>query len=265
MLAKDELLTVHRALPCLPILVLKNHLLKYLGYSMEQPLPWLLDDAPTLFPELDTATPEGLLAAGGDLSPERLIAAYQCGVFPWFNEGEPILWWSPDPRLVIDTGAVHISRSLQKTLRQNRFTITFDRAFTDVMTACAAPRPSEQNTWINYDMITAYADLHQQGFAHSVECWQGEQLVGGLYGIAIGSMFFGESMFSRQSDSSKVAFVHLCQQLSQCGFPLIDCQVSSPHLIRLGAENISRQDFIAKMTLLSQIQPINTPWENCNG
>ncbi len=232
---------------------------------MEPPLPWLLDDAPALFPELDSATPDGLLAAGGDLSPARLIAAYQQGIFPWFNEGEPILWWSPDPRLVIATNAIHISRSLQKTLRQNRFTITFDHAFLDVMTACAAPRPAEQNTWINHDMIAAYTVLHQQGFAHSVECWQDNELVGGLYGIALGSMFFGESMFSRQNNASKIAFVHLCQQLSQCGFPLIDCQVSSPHLMSLGAENIPRQDFIAKMSLLSQTQPSNTPWETLNG
>lgn len=228
---------------------------------MEQPLPWLIDDAPTLFPDLNTATPDGLLAAGGDLSAERLIAAYQRGIFPWFNEGEPILWWSPDPRLVIATDAIHISRSLRKTLRQNRFTLTFDQAFTQVMQACSAPRAHEVHTWINHEMIAAYADLHQQGIAHSVECWQDDQLVGGLYGIALGSMFFGESMFSRQTDSSKVAFVHLCQQLSQCGFPLIDCQVSSPHLIRLGAENITRQNFIAKMTLLSQTEPNTTPWE----
>lgn len=232
---------------------------------MEQPLPWLLDDAPTLFPELDSATPDGLLAAGGDLSSARLIAAYQQGIFPWFNKGEPILWWSPNPRLVIATDAVHISRSLQRTLRQNHFTITFDHAFTEVMTACAAPRPSEKNTWINHEMIAAYTTLHQQGIAHSVECWSGDKLVGGLYGVALGSMFFGESMFSRQSDSSKIAFVHLCQQLSQCGFPLIDCQISSPHLISLGAENVSRQDFIAHMSLLSQTPPENTPWENSHG
>lgn len=232
---------------------------------MEYALPWLQEDAPSLFPELNTATSDGLLAAGGDLSSERLIAAYQQGIFPWFNEGDPILWWSPDPRLVIATEAVHISRSLQKTLRQDKFTLTFDQAFTQVMHACAAPRPSEENTWINHDMIAAYTNLHNQGIAHSVECWQNDELVGGLYGIAIGSMFFGESMFSHQTDASKVAFVHLCQQLAECGFPLIDCQVSSPHLISLGAENISRQGFIAKMSLLCHTQPHNTPWENHHG
>ncbi len=198
------------------------------------------------FPPVEMASPEGLLAIGGDLSSERLIEAYRQGIFPWYNEDQPILWWSPDPRLVLFPQRLKISRSLKKLLRKNLFQITFDTAFREVMLGCAAPRsPSmESDTWISNDMITAYMRLHTQGLAHSVETWQSGKLVGGLYGVALGGCYFGESMFSRVADASKAALVYLVNNIINWGFDLIDCQVSSDHLISLGAEEIHRVDFM---------------------
>lgn len=212
--------------------------------------PYLLNKISNDFPnvELALSEPDGLLAVGGDLSIERLLNAYQQGIFPWYSEGQPVLWWSPDPRMVLIPDEVKVSRSLAKKIRKNNFTVTFDTCFKDVISACSKPRIEkgfEQNeTWILDDMIDAYVRLHEAGYAHSVECWLEGKLVGGLYGIAIGNVFFGESMFSRVSDASKIAFVYLCKQLQQWGFKLVDCQVYTPHLESLGATLIPRPQFI---------------------
>jgi leucyl/phenylalanyl-tRNA--protein transferase len=198
------------------------------------------------FPPVKNAQlkPDGLLAIGGCLSQIRLLNAYRHGVFPWYNPGEPILWWSPDPRLVLFPDELIVSRSLCKTLRKNIFSVTFDQAFNDVIDACADPRKYTNGTWITAEINVAYNQLHQAGFAHSVEVWLDGELVGGLYGIAMGRVFYGESMFHTQTDASKVAFVMLVQQLKIWGYQLIDCQVHSSHLISLGAEEISRDSFI---------------------
>ena len=204
-------------------------------------------DAPDAFPdpELALRDPDGLLAAGGDLSTERLLAAYERGIFPWYEEGQPVLWWSPDPRAVIFPGGLHVSRSLRRSLRRSGFTVTWNRAFHRVMTACAEPRPGQGGTWITAAMEEAFDRMHRQGWAHSIEVWQGEELAGGLYGLAIGRVFFGESMFSRRTDASKTAMAALDAELRRRGFAAIDCQVVSPHLLSMGAETIPRRDFLA--------------------
>jgi leucyl/phenylalanyl-tRNA--protein transferase len=214
--------------------------------SYKQTMIFLLDDNPnTPFPDVSLAEkePDGLLAVGGDLTPQRLIQAYQLGIFPWFSEGEPILWWSPDPRTVLYPEKIKISRSLRKTLRKKVYRVTFDQNFDGVIHACAAPREDSPGTWLVPEMINAYSIQHQLGLAHSVEVWQDEQMVGGLYGMAIGRVFFGESMFSRASDSSKVALAYLSSQLKAWGFRMIDCQVYTRHLASLGAEEIPRHQF----------------------
>ncbi len=197
------------------------------------------------FPPLEQAlrSPNGLLALGGDLSAERLICAYRHGCFPWYSEGQPLMWWSPDPRTVLFPGELHIPRSLHKTLRSKKFRITYDRAFAQVIRACAEPRDTSGGTWITAAMQAAYCQLHQMGHAHSVEVWLEDQLVGGLYGIAMGQLFFGESMFARQPDASKAGFVSLVQDLKEAGFVLIDCQMPTDHLARFGARDISRSTF----------------------
>jgi leucyl/phenylalanyl-tRNA--protein transferase len=201
------------------------------------------------FPPVELASPEGLLAVGGDLRSERLLAAYGRGIFPWYSPGQPVLWWSPDPRTVLYPDRLKISRSLGKTLRQQRFHVTLDQAFERVIDACAAPRRANPagGTWITGEMRAAYCQLHTQGHAHSVEAWQGTELVGGLYGVAMGGAFFGESMFSRATDASKVALAHVVGQLTAWGYTLIDCQVGSAHLFSLGAEEIPRRDFLAHL------------------
>ena len=207
-----------------------------------QPI-WLTDDTPPhAFPDVEFALtqPNGLLALGGDLSPSRLLCAYRRGIFPWFSQGQPILWWCPDPRAVLFPADIHIGRSLRKRLRRDDFVITRDQAFGDVVRACAEPRRWQNDTWITEEMVGAYCRLHQTGHAHSLECWREGELVGGLYGIALGRVFFGESMFSAVSDASKVALVHL----SRLGFTLIDCQLPNPHLSRLGATEIPRRQFV---------------------
>jgi len=194
------------------------------------------------------AIAEGLLAVGGDLSIERLVLAYSQGIFPWYAEDDPILWWTPDPRLVLYPEKLHVSRSLQKTLRQGIFDITLDRAFGQVIRACAGDRgPDHPGTWIVPEMIAAYEALHAAGLAHSVEAWQDDTLAGGLYGVSLGGVFFGESMFTRSSNASKVAFVHLVKNLRRAGFRLIDCQVTTAHLMRFGAREISRARFIKEL------------------
>ncbi len=205
------------------------------------------------FPDVQLALdePDGLLAIGGDLNPARLITAYRHGIFPWYNDAQPILWWAPNPRAVLFPGKLKISRSLRKTLRKELFNVSFDKAFAKVIEACSSPRVGDTNpgTWITRDMKRAYQQLHKQGWAHSVECWCNGKLVGGLYGVAVGQVFFGESMFSQQTDASKVAFVTLVQHLAHWGFAVIDCQIQSQHLDSLGASNISRELFT---TLLDQ-------------
>jgi len=198
------------------------------------------------FPNVEQAfqEPNGLLAIGGDLAPERILSAYRQGIFPWFSHDQPILWWSPDPRMILLPERLRISRSLKKTIRKNLFSVTYDQAFAQVIYHCAQPRAKQAETWITNEMMQAYATLHKLGHAHSFETWQNNELVGGLYGIGIGKVFFGESMFSYATDASKVAFVHAVNTLQQWGYELIDCQVASEHLESLGAFNISRQEFI---------------------
>jgi leucyl/phenylalanyl-tRNA--protein transferase len=229
-------------------------------------ISWLGTPEDSPFPPVNQATSHGLLAAGGDLSITRLLNAYSHGIFPWFNAYDPILWWSPDPRIVFHTDKMHISKSLKKALRQKPFDITFDQNFKEVMQACAAPRllklPVEQHeTWIHNEMISAYMELHQAGYAHSVECWQQGQLVGGVYGVAIGKMFFGESMFSFKTNASKIALVALSQQLKQWGYPLIDCQVYSKHLSRLGAVTLPREIFVQQVQKLCALPGQTGYWQ----
>ncbi len=198
-------------------------------------------------PNLALKEPNGLLAFGGDLSAKRLLLAYQNGIFPWFNEGEPPLWWSPAPRMVLYPNTIKISRSLNKRLKRNEFQCSFDTCFSEVIKQCSSLRQATTGTWITPEMQHAYNQLHQQGHAHSVEIWQNEQLVGGLYGLALGGIFFGESMFSTVSDASKVALVKLSLHLQEKGFSLIDCQVYTQHLASLGAQEISRELFLSTL------------------
>jgi len=208
---------------------------------------WIDSNDPEIaFPDVELALrdPDGLLALGGDLSVQRLLHAYRQGIFPWFGARQPILWWSPDPRLVLYPQDLHISRSLARTLRSDRFRVTLDRDFPSVIEHCAAPRPGQAGTWITPEMQTAYTELHAAGYAHSVECWLDDQLAGGLYGVAIGRIFFGESMFARVPDASKVAFVRLVRELQRREFRLIDCQVHTAHLASLGAATVPRREFV---------------------
>ncbi|AEA84211.1 leucyl/phenylalanyl-tRNA--protein transferase [Stutzerimonas stutzeri] len=213
-------------------------------------LTWLKRDDLS-FPPLETALrePNGLLAAGGDLRPERLLAAYRHGCFPWYQEGQPLLWWSPDPRTVLFPDELHVSRSLRKRMRHGDYRVTFDKAFAEVIQGCAGPRSYADGTWITTPMQDAYARLHEMGVAHSVEVWQQGQLVGGLYGIAMGELFFGESMFSRATDASKVGFVTLVERLREWGFALIDCQMPTRHLESFGARSIPRAAFAEALAM----------------
>ena len=206
-------------------------------------IPWLRGDAP--FPPVSKAlkSPNGLLCAGGDLSPERLVDAYAHGIFPWFSEGDPILWWSPDPRMVLFPGELKVSRSLRKNVERGIYETRVDTAFRDVIEACAAPRDGQGGTWIVPEMIEAYTRLHERGYAHSVESWDDDKLVGGLYGVALGNVFFGESMFSRAPDASKVALVKLVDRLKEERYQVIDCQQATSHLASLGAREIPRRAF----------------------
>jgi leucyl/phenylalanyl-tRNA--protein transferase len=213
---------------------------------MRRPYPILPQAAPDDFPPLDAALeyPDGLLAIGGDLSPARLLTAYRRGIFPWYNEGEPILWWSPNPRLVLFPEHLKVSRSLAKRLRNGGFSVTLNQAFASVIRSCAhTPREGQNGTWITPAMERAYLQLRAIGRAHSVECWHENRLVGGLYGVAIGRVFFGESMFSHLPDASKVAFARAVRHLQAHGYELIDCQVHTPHLESLGAMMIPRSEF----------------------
>lgn len=197
------------------------------------------------FPPVQFAESSGLIAIGGALTVPWLLEAYRNGIYPWFNEGDPILWWSPDPRLVLHPSEIHVSRRLARTIKSGKFEITYDKVFIEVISECAAPSgPDRDATWITRDMYEAYCDLHRAGHAHSVETWCEGELVGGLYGVAIGAAFFGESMFTRESDASKVALVALARQLEAWNFDLIDCQMTTRHLMSMGAKEIPREGFI---------------------
>lgn len=227
-------------------------------------IPLLSPNDQRPFPDVQQALrhPNGLLAAGGDLSPQRLASAYRHGIFPWFSAGDPILWWSPDPRTVLFPDQIHISRSLRKRLRRKELAVTMDRDFATVIRACAAPREGAGGTWILPEMIAAYENLHRLRIAHSVEVWAGEQLVGGLYGVAMGQAFFGESMFSCATDASKVALVYLCQRLIDRGFGLIDCQMHTEHLTSLGAVQMRRAPFVAWLDRHSAPPTANENWDD---
>ncbi len=216
----------------------------------------------TFFPPIETALtdPNGLLAMGGDLSLERLLDAYRHGIFPWFNPGEAILWWSPDPRMVLIPAGMRVSRSLDKRARNGGFELRVDSAFGEVMRACAAPRDEHGGSWISPAMGAAYNRLFEAGYAHSVESWRDGELLGGLYGVAIGRMFYGESMFSRAADASKVALLRLCRQLARWDFGMIDCQMETSHLASLGAQPVPRAEFVAQLAELVNLPHRPGPW-----
>lgn len=216
------------------------------------------------FPDTEQALlePNGLLAAGGDLSPQRLIAAYKKGIFPWYEDPQPILWWTPNPRSVLFPNKLHIPRSLRKTIAKGRYRVSFDLAFENVLEGCSLPRQNQQGTWITDDMYQAYTKLHTMGIAHSVDVWEEDNLVGGLYGLALGRVFFGESMFSLQPDASKVGFCTLVESLSRWGFKLIDCQVETEHLNRFGAELIPRSQFNALLKQLINDRSPGSVWQH---
>ncbi|MBC7779561.1 MAG: leucyl/phenylalanyl-tRNA--protein transferase [Proteobacteria bacterium] len=219
-------------------------------------IPWL--ERGDAFPHLDTALrqPNGLLAASADLSVARLRMAYAHGIFPWFNPGDPILWWSPDPRMVLRPAELHVRRSLRKRLKRGDYEVRVDTVFRRVLDACSAPRDGQAGTWITDEMIDAYCALHTNGYAHSVETWIDGELVGGLYGVALGRAFFGESMFTRVPDASKIAFVHLVRQLERWGFALIDCQMRTDHLASFGAKEIPRRAFASQLAELIHYEPV---------
>jgi leucyl/phenylalanyl-tRNA--protein transferase len=212
------------------------------------------------FPHPENADDSGLLAMGGDLSVERLIAAYASGIFPWYSEETPILWWSPDPRYLLFPGNLHVSRSMKKVLRRGLFHCTLDREFASVIQACSEPRPDQEGTWITQEMKEAYVDLHKAGFAHSVEVWQEDELVGGMYGVSLGNMFFGESMFSRVSNASKVALIRLTGLLGERGFAFIDAQVHTDHVVSMGAVPVPRRKFLSMLDQGLQEMTLPGPW-----
>jgi leucyl/phenylalanyl-tRNA--protein transferase len=221
---------------------------------------WLADRDP--FPPVETALsePNGLLAAGGDLTAQRLLDAYRHGIFPWSADDEPMLWWSPDPRMVLFLDELRVSRSLRRRIRSGAFRVTLDTAFERVVAGCAGLRRDGEGTWITTEITRAYTDLHRLGHAHSVEAWAGDALAGGLYGVSIGRMFYGESMFARVADASKVALTALVRQLARWDFELIDCQMSTAHLASLGAREIPRSDFLRHVRRLTGAPPVPAPW-----
>ena len=216
----------------------------------------------TPFPPVEQALrqPNGLLAAGADLSPTRLLEAYRSGIFPWFSDGDPILWWSPDPRMVLFPAEFKISRTLRKTLLRGQYQMRCDTAFEQVMRACSQPRDGQNGTWIQEEVIAAYLRLHKAGYAHSIETWMDGELVGGLYGVSMGRMFYGESMFSRKTDASKIALAYLAAQLKRWNVGMIDCQMNTPHLASLGAREITRKEFIIRLQELIHYPYLSSPW-----
>ncbi len=233
------------------------------AHRFQEPLYWVGSRRmASAFPPLKHALlePNGLLAIGGDLGVESLLSAYRRGIFPWYSSGQPILWWSPDPRAVLLPAQVHVSRSLAKRMRKGGFELYFDRDFAAVIDACAAPRDEYTGTWITAEMRSAYLALHAHGHAHSIECWRDGELRGGLYGVAIGRAFFGESMFSRERDTSKIALVTLCRWLCAWGYALLDCQVHTDHLASLGARDMPRDEFAARLSTLVDQSPASEAW-----
>lgn len=224
-------------------------------------IPWL-DEQDLIFPPLESALtePNGLLAAGGDLSSERLLLAYKQGIFPWYEEGEPVYWWSPDPRSILEPQKIKISKSLAKSLKAEKFKVSCNLAFRKVIEGCAISRAYASGTWITHEMTKAYVILHDMGAAHSIDIWKDDELVGGLYGVAIGKVFFGESMFHKCSDASKVALATLCQILSDAGFPLIDCQVRSDHMDSMGAVDMDRKQFLSILSVHTESSPDDDLW-----
>lgn len=219
-------------------------------------------DAP--FPPADHALrrPNGLLAWGGDLEPERLLRAYRRGIFPWYSEGEPILWWTPDPRCVLVPEQVYLSSRTRRRFNSGCYRVTADTAFAEVMDGCAEPRDGVAGTWITAELKASFVHLHERGICHSVEVWQEQRLVGGIYGMALGKVFFGESMFSRAVDASKIALIALCRQLQEWSFELLDCQVTNPHLLSMGAVEIPRNDFLARIEQRVQLPVQPTRWND---
>lgn len=214
-----------------------------------------------IFPDPRLADASGLIAVGGDLHPERLLRGYTVGIFPWYSEGQPILWHSPDPRFVLELGDLHLPRTLRQRARKRPYVLRMDTAFADVIACCAdSPRPGQDGTWITDEMEEAYIDLHELGFAHSVEAWKDDELVGGLYGVSLGGIFFGESMFARAPDASKLAFVALVQQLARWDFLLLDSQVHTDHVARFGAEEIDREDYLTLLGDALDVQTRRGPW-----
>jgi leucyl/phenylalanyl-tRNA--protein transferase len=213
-----------------------------------------------IFPPVNLAERSGILAVGGDLSPERLIEAYRRGIFPWYSEGDPIIWWSPDPRFVLFPAETYISKTMRQVLRRKVFEVSFDRDFRAVMRGCQGPRKREKGTWITEEMMEAYIRLHESGIAHSIETWQNGELMGGLYGISLGRCFFGESMFTRVSNASKAAFITLSMRLRELGFVIIDCQVYTSHLESLGARHITRDEYIAILEEGLMYETIQGSW-----
>jgi len=226
---------------------------------------WLSErDSPDAFPPVERALrePDGLLAAGGDLSPTRLLAAYKRGIFPWYSQGQPILWWCPDPRAVLFPADFRTTRSLAKSMRNRGLTSRIDSSFREVIQACGSEVIRPGGTWLSPEMQAAYLRLHRLGFAHCVETWNGDQLVGGLYGVAIGAVFFGESMFSTERDASKIALRRLCDHLNACGFHMIDCQMATPHLMSLGAKLLPRSQFIQLLASHASSDPSRQSWRS---
>jgi len=218
------------------------------------------------FPSPEFATPAGILAVGGDLQPARLLQAYRMGIFPWFNEGDPIVWWSPDPRMVLYPRELKVSHSMKKTLRNKTFHITFDRDFEAVIRQCKTQkRPGQKGTWITDEMLEAYVRLHRLGYAHSVEAWCGKELAGGLYGVSIGGIFTGESMFSRVNNASKAAFITLTQTLERMHFKMLDCQLYTPHLASLGAREISRKQYLRELEKCLEMPALQGDWSKIAG
>jgi leucyl/phenylalanyl-tRNA--protein transferase len=224
-------------------------------------MPIFLLGEEAVFPPPELSSPEGIIAVGGDLSPRRLLNAYAAGIFPWYSQGEPILWWSPDPRLVLFPGEVHISKSMKRIINKKRFHLTCDRGFKEVIEKCRQPRLTQPGTWITDDIQEAYVQLHNMGYAHSVEVWQDKKLVGGLYGVSLGKCFFGESMFSHVANASKFAFIRFFQRLFQSGFIMVDCQVPSEHLKQLGAREIPRTEFLALLEQGLTYKTLKGKWE----
>ncbi len=227
----------------------------------DEPVPIFQLSDDLVFPDPRLAHENGLLAVGGDLRPERILLAYRMGIFPWPSEGMPLLWWSPQPRLIVDPHKLHVPRSLRKHMRKQPYRITFDTAFAQVIAACArTTRDGQDGTWITADMQAAYTELHHMGFAHSAEAWQGDTLVGGLYGISLGGTFFGESMFARAPDASKMAFVTLAEQLARWSFALIDCQMTTEHLLRFGAFEVDLETFLDRLGRANLAPTRRGPW-----